>query len=51
MPADVSFHYVQAPPVADSSRRMPIGIGLTVAAFASVGLWVAVLAGVTAIFF
>lgn len=55
MPADVSsFEGLQqhtavvetAPP-----RRLPLGVGLMVAATASVGLWFGVAAGVKALFF
>ena len=34
-----------------SSRRLPLGIGLFVAASASVGLWFAMAAGFRALFF
>jgi hypothetical protein len=54
MPADVSFQDVsprsaslEAAPI----RRLPLGVGLAVAASASVGLWFAVAAGVRALFF
>jgi hypothetical protein len=53
MPADVSFHDVStsALPVDQSpSRRLPLGIGLMIAACASVGLWIAVAAGIRALF-
>jgi hypothetical protein len=54
MPADVSFQDVSARSVAAETRstsRLPIGVGLAVAASASVGLWFAVAAGVKALFF
>lgn len=54
MPADVSFQDVSAQSAsveASSTRRLPLGIGLTVAAMASVGLWFAVAAGLRALFF
>ncbi len=52
MPADVSFQHVatQTASATDTSR-LPLGIGLAVAAFASVGLWFGVAAGIRAIFF
>ena len=52
MPTDVSFQHVatHTAPAADTAR-LPLGIGLAVAACASVGLWVGVVAGVRAIFF
>jgi hypothetical protein len=54
MPADVSFQNVSRSSVSvetSSARRFPLGIGLTIAACASVGLWVAVAAGIRALFF
>jgi hypothetical protein len=54
MPADVSFQDVSPRSVAieaPRSRRLPLGIGLTIAATASVGLWFAVAAGFRALFF
>ena len=54
MPADVSFPHVSAAhaEAADQpTRRLPLGIGLVVAAAASVGLWVGIAAGVKALFF
>ena len=54
MPADVSFQDVSARSVAaetQASSRLPLGVGLAVAASASVGLWFAIAAGVRAIFF
>ena len=53
MPADVSFHDVSAHSVSletAASPRLPIGIGLLVAASASVGLWFAIAAGFKAVF-
>ena len=55
MPADVSFQDVGTRRVSieagSSSSRLPLGIGLAVAASASVGLWFAVAAGIRALFF
>ena len=54
MPADVSFQNVSRSDVsaeASAPRRLPLGIGLTIAACASVGLWVAAVAGIRALFF
>jgi hypothetical protein len=54
MPADVSFHDVSTQSVSvevKSSTRLPLGIGLIVAATASVGLWFGVAAGLKALFF
>lgn len=54
MPADVSFHSVGARDAsleATSARRFPLGVGLTVAACASVGLWFGVAAALRALFF
>jgi hypothetical protein len=54
MPADVSFQDVSPRSVAaeaQASPRLPLGIGLAVAASASVGLWFVVAAGVKALFF
>jgi hypothetical protein len=54
MPADVSFQDVSARSAtleAAPVRRLPLGVGLVVAAGASVGLWFAVAAGVKALFF
>jgi hypothetical protein len=54
MPADVSFRDVSAPAAAvqtTAGRRLPLGIGLAVAASISVGLWFGVAAGVKALFF
>ena len=57
MPADVSFDNVapmqaatRVSPVAGGGR-LPLGIGLTVAACASGGLWFAAVAGIRALFF
>ena len=53
MPADVSFHDVGVRSVAietRSSPRLPLGIGLLVAASASVGLWLAIAASFKALF-
>jgi hypothetical protein len=54
MPADVSFQDIAARSVSietSSTRRLPLGIGLVVAASASVGLWFAIAAGLKALFF
>jgi hypothetical protein len=54
MPADVSFPDVAQRSAAietTPSRRLPLGIGLLVAASTSVGLWFAVAAGLKALFF
>jgi hypothetical protein len=54
MPADVSFQDVSAVSVSietSPSRRLPLGVGLVVAAFASVGLWFAIAAGIKALLF
>lgn len=54
MPADVSFQDVGARKAAietKSTSRLPLGIGLIVAASASAGLWFAAVAGVRALFF
>jgi hypothetical protein len=54
MPADVSFQDVSArSAVAEtqSTSRLPLGIGLAVAATASIGLWFGIAAGVRALFF
>jgi hypothetical protein len=54
MPADVSFQDVSPRSVAVEAQapsRLPLGIGLVVAASASVGLWFGIAAGVRALFF
>jgi hypothetical protein len=54
MPADVSFQGVgtrKAPTETRTTSRLPLGVGLVIAASASVGLWFAVAAGVKALFF
>ena len=54
MPADVSFHCVGPRDISVDTRparRFPLGVGLTIAACASVGLWFAVAAAVRALFF
>jgi len=57
MPADVSYPHASysttSTPVVEGapSSRLPLGIGLVVAACASVGLWVGIGAGVKALFF
>lgn len=54
MPADVSFRDLSPGSVSvetPASSRLPLGIGLAVAATASVGLWFAIAAGVKALFF
>jgi hypothetical protein len=52
MPADVSFQDISrssASIEAAPSRRLPLGVGLMVAAVTSVGLWFAVAAGIKAL--
>ncbi|WP_293377393.1 hypothetical protein [Phenylobacterium sp.] len=54
MPADVSFQDVSprsAVIETAPTRRLPLGVGLAVAAVASAGLWFGVVAGVRALFF
>jgi hypothetical protein len=59
MPADVSFDHVSthtfdrvsASTAPAETSRLPLGIGLAVAACASIGLWFGVAAGIRAIFF
>jgi hypothetical protein len=54
MPADVSFQDISARKVAletKATSRLPLGIGLIVAAGASAGLWFAAVAGVRTLFF
>ena len=53
MPADISYPHTSVPAVdvTAASSRLPLGVGLVVAAFASVGLWVGIGAGVKALFF
>ena len=53
VPADVSFQNVTSEALAGTkpARRLPLGIGLAIAATASVGLWFAVAAGLKALFF
>lgn len=54
MPADVSFQDIRRSDLAvEAARpgRLPLGIGLVVAAAASVGLWFGLAAGVRALFF
>lgn len=54
MPADVSFQDIGARSVSvetQASSRLPLGIGLAVAASASIGLWFGIAAGVRALFF
>ena len=53
MPADVSFPHVSthAETASPPPRRFPLGIGLAVAAAASVGLWAGIAAGLKALFF
>jgi hypothetical protein len=51
MPADVSFENV-APrsETTVGSRRLPLGLGLAIAACASVSLWVGAAMGIRALF-
>jgi hypothetical protein len=57
MPADVSFDHASpvgstAPGhVVSTGGRLPLGVGLAVAACASGGLWIAAVAGIRALFF
>jgi hypothetical protein len=54
MPADVSFQNVTSPSAVIETarpRRLPLGIGLAIAAVASIGLWFAIAAGLKAAFF
>jgi hypothetical protein len=54
MPADVSFQHVSESRLSietGPARRLPLGIGLTIAACASIGLWFAVAAAIRALFF
>jgi hypothetical protein len=54
MPADVSFHNVSTRSVsvdAAAPSRLPLGVGLAVAAVASIGLWFGIAAGVRTLFF
>ena len=50
MPSDISFDVVSV--TADKpARRLPIGVGLTIGACASVALWSAIGFGLRALFF
>jgi hypothetical protein len=54
MPADVSFQDVSTRSVSvetQAASRLPLGIGLAIAASASIGLWFGIAAGVKALFF
>jgi hypothetical protein len=57
MPADVSYPHASysnasSPAVeATASGRLPLGVGLVIAACASVGLWFGIGVGVKALFF
>jgi hypothetical protein len=54
MPADVSFHNVSTHSVSVETAapsRLPLGIGLIVAAAASIGLWFGVAAAIKALLF
>jgi hypothetical protein len=51
MPTDVSYENVRARNAASANRRLPLGIGLVIAALVSAGLWVAVAAAIRALFF
>jgi len=51
MPADVSFeNVVPRTEVARGVRRLPLGLGLAIAACASVSLWVGAAIGIRALF-
>jgi len=50
-PTDVTFDNLAAPSVvAKQTRRLPLGLGLAIAACASGGLWIGVVTGVRALF-
>jgi hypothetical protein len=56
MPADISFDHASSTPVVSdigttAPRRLPLGIGLMFGACVSVGLWVAMAAGIRALLF
>ena len=50
MPSDISFEVVAAT-AAKPARRLPLGVGLTIGACASVALWSAIGFGLRALFF
>ena len=50
MPSDISFETV-AVAETKSARRLPLGVGLTIGAGASVALWSAIGFGLRALFF
>ena len=51
MPSDVSVELVSsAVAEAPSARRLPVGVGLTVGALASVALWTCIGLGMRALF-
>jgi hypothetical protein len=50
MPSDISFEVVTVTET-KPSRRLPLGVGLTIGACASVALWSAIGFGLRALFF
>lgn len=50
MPSDVSVEIVSQALEAQPQRRLPIGVGLGVGAFASVALWTCIGLGLRALF-
>lgn len=50
MPSDVSVEIVAHTLEAPATRRMPVGIGLTIGACASVALWTCIAFGLRALF-
>jgi hypothetical protein len=50
MPTDVSVEVVQHAAEAQPVRRLPIGLGLTIGAFASLALWAGIGFGLRALF-
>jgi hypothetical protein len=49
MPTDVSVEIVQHATEAPAGRRLPIGLGLTIGACASLALWAAIGIGLRAL--
>jgi hypothetical protein len=50
MPSDISFEVVSVA-AEKPARRLPLGVGLTIGACASVALWSAIGLGLRALFF